>query len=116
MPTRPVKHAVVTGCNRGLGLAVAKRLAQEGFRIAAVCRRPEDAQKTVAVLGRLHIPVQLDFAAGDAAVRSAAAEISTWLGSSKLLILVNNSGNSYGSWDEAAWHESRAVNYKGAYP
>ncbi len=34
------KHAVVTGGSRGIGLAVAQRLVQEGARVSIVSRSP----------------------------------------------------------------------------
>lgn len=108
------KHAVVTGSNRGLGKAIAQRLVQEGFQVALVCRRLVDAQRAAASLGSsCCVPVQLDVSAGEDEICRAATEISTWLGASKLTVLVNNAGNSYGGWDEEAWRDSRLVNYKG---
>eukprot|EP00931_Biecheleriopsis_adriatica_P105331 TRINITY_DN79887_c0_g1_i1.p1 TRINITY_DN79887_c0_g1~~TRINITY_DN79887_c0_g1_i1.p1 ORF type:complete len:305 (+),score=50.20 TRINITY_DN79887_c0_g1_i1:57-971(+) len=113
MSCRP-RHAAVTGANRGLGLATAERLVREGFQVAVVCRRFEDAQATVNRLGpTCCLPIQLDMAEGTAAVRKAASQVAAWVGPSKLMILVNNAGNSYGNWDEDAWSDSRSVNYKG---
>jgi len=109
------RYAVVTGANRGLGLAVARRLVHEGFLVAAVCRQLDDAQKTVKLLGKTRsVPVQLDFAEdGEVSLQAAASHIKAWLGPAKLMILVNNAGNSHASWDEAAWLDSRVVNYDG---
>lgn len=59
------------------------------------------------------MPIQLDFAAGEVAIGQAASEIALWLGTSKLMVVVNNAGNSYGGWDDEAWQDSRSVNYKG---
>jgi 3-oxoacyl-[acyl-carrier protein] reductase len=36
-------NVLVTGASRGLGLAIAERLAAEGYRVIAVARRPSDA-------------------------------------------------------------------------
>src|SRR5271166_4977224 len=36
-------NVVVTGASRGLGLAIADRLASEGFRVFAVARRDSEA-------------------------------------------------------------------------
>lgn len=46
-------------------------------------------------------------------MNAAASEIKAWLGASKLDLLVNNAGNSYGWWNAESWSESRAVNYSG---
>lgn len=113
MPGRS-KKAVVTGCSRGIGRAIAERLVQEGFQVAAVCRRFEDAQAMVQALGpEWSSPIQLDMAQGGPAVRRAASQIQAWLGEGRLDLLVNNAGNSYGGWDDEAWIDSRAVNYQG---
>lgn len=36
------KNVIVTGARRGLGLAVVRRLAQDGYRVLAVARSPSD--------------------------------------------------------------------------
>lgn len=106
--------AVVTGCNRGLGFGIAKRLVQEGFHVAAVCRRLADAQKTVDALGACCcMPFELDFNEGEAAVQAVASAIAAWAGKAKIKVLVNNAGNSHGAWDTSAWADSSSVNYKG---
>ncbi|MBS2964387.1 SDR family oxidoreductase [Actinocrinis puniceicyclus] len=43
--------AVVTGASRGIGLAVARRLALEGARVAITARRPEPLEQAAASLG-----------------------------------------------------------------
>eukprot|EP00930_Biecheleria_cincta_P088452 TRINITY_DN77697_c0_g1_i1.p1 TRINITY_DN77697_c0_g1~~TRINITY_DN77697_c0_g1_i1.p1 ORF type:complete len:331 (-),score=31.83 TRINITY_DN77697_c0_g1_i1:19-1011(-) len=106
-------HAVVTGCSRGLGFAIAKRLVDEGFQVAVVCRRFADATNTAKKLGAHCVPVELDLALGAEAVRKAKLHIGGWLGSSKIIVLVNNAGNSHGIWSEQTWEDSRSVNYKG---
>mmetsp|Transcript_41693 Transcript_41693/g.134821 ORF Transcript_41693/g.134821 Transcript_41693/m.134821 type:complete len:299 (+) Transcript_41693:58-954(+) len=108
------RHALVTGCSRGLGLEIARRLVSEGFRVAVVCRRLDDAKRTARALGPTCCePIQLDLTDGEAAVRAAASEVVAWLGASRLMLLVNNAGNSHGAWDEESWAASRSVNYKG---
>jgi NAD(P)-dependent dehydrogenase (short-subunit alcohol dehydrogenase family) len=37
------KHAVVTGASRGIGLAIATRLAQAGARVGIISRSPVTA-------------------------------------------------------------------------
>lgn len=123
---RPKPLAVVTGCNRGLGLEVARRLVHdEGFRVAAVCRRMQDAERTVQdVLGGAKsgcVPIELDLSQGSRslALSRAAGQIAQWAGASKLSLLVNNAAVVAGGWefegpqDEEAWSLSKTVNFEG---
>lgn len=41
------KIAIVTGANRGLGLATSEALAQRGFKVVMAMRNPEKAQKQI---------------------------------------------------------------------
>lgn len=41
------KIAIVTGANRGLGLATSEALAQRGFKVIMAMRNPDNAQNTV---------------------------------------------------------------------
>jgi len=107
------RAAVVTGCNRGLGLQIATQLAAGGYRVAAVCRKLKAAQSTAQLLGPDSCGIQLDLADGEPAVQAAAIAVAGWLGTSKLVLLINNAGNSYGDWDEESWAESRSVNFEG---
>lgn len=38
-----MRHVIVTGASRGLGLAISRRLIQDGFHVAAVARKESDA-------------------------------------------------------------------------
>jgi 3-oxoacyl-[acyl-carrier protein] reductase len=84
--------AFVTGASRGIGAAIAKRLARDGFHVIAVARTPE---KLEAVCGEIKSeggsaePLALDIA--DAKALSAAIEkIAETHG--RLDVLVNNAG------------------------
>ena len=41
-------NVVVTGASRGIGLAIADRLARDGFRVLAVARRDSEALAAAA--------------------------------------------------------------------
>ena len=48
MPSKEAaKLVLVTGATRGLGLAIAERLASEGYRVVATGRKPSDALDTL---------------------------------------------------------------------
>ena len=93
MSTLKGKVALVTGGSRGIGAAIAKRLAAEGADVAITyVSSPDKARAVVAEiekLGRRGLAIQADSADADAvtaAVDKTAAELG------RLDILVNNAG------------------------
>ncbi|PRF72848.1 oxidoreductase [Burkholderia multivorans] len=87
------KRALVTGGSRGIGAAIAKRLAADGADVAITYEKSaERAQAVVAeieTLGRRAVAIQAD-SADPAAVRAAIDRAADTLGG--LDILVNNAG------------------------
>jgi len=43
-----MKTAVITGANRGIGLAMATQLSQQGWEIIGVCRSDSDELEAIA--------------------------------------------------------------------
>ena len=85
--------AVVTGAGRGIGHAIALRLAKEGARVASVSRTEANAEKTASEINGLRADAAKAYAvdvADQAAVQKAAAEIFEQFG--RVDILVNNAG------------------------
>jgi 3-oxoacyl-[acyl-carrier protein] reductase len=81
----------VTGSARGIGAAIARRLAAEGARVAVTyLATPEGAEAVIATMqGTGHLPVALDVSS-EASVEAA---FNTVLGAfGKLDFLVNNAG------------------------
>ncbi|MGW4483811.1 SDR family NAD(P)-dependent oxidoreductase [Amycolatopsis sp. NPDC004368] len=87
------KVALVTGGSRGIGAAIAKRLAEDGADVAITYERAVDRAETVVKevesLGRRGLALQADAADVDA-VKSAVDRTADELGG--LDILVNNAG------------------------
>jgi 3-oxoacyl-[acyl-carrier protein] reductase len=87
------KAALVTGGSRGIGAAIAKRLASEGADVALTyVSAPDKAAKVAAdieSLGRQSIAIQAD-SAHPAAVTAAVEQTAASFG--RLDILVNNAG------------------------
>ncbi|MEY2509849.1 MAG: 3-oxoacyl-[acyl-carrier protein] reductase [Verrucomicrobiota bacterium] len=85
--------AVVTGSGRGIGHAIAVRLAKEGARVASVSRTEANAQKTAAEINAARADAAKAYAvdvADQAAVQKAAGQIFADFG--RVDILVNNAG------------------------
>ena len=85
------KTALITGASRGIGLAIARRLIEEGARVCVTARKPEALAEAVEALGgpahAIGVPGKADDAAhqADAVARTVEA-----FGS--LDVLVNNAG------------------------
>jgi 3-oxoacyl-[acyl-carrier protein] reductase len=85
--------AVVTGAGRGIGHAIAVRLASEGARVASVSRTESNAQKTADEINATRGDAAKAYAvdvADQGAVQKAAAQILEDFG--RVDILVNNAG------------------------
>ena len=113
------KVALVTGGSRGIGRAIALRLAEEGADLA-ICARNAAAAGEVAVaieaLGRRCLVRQADVADAEQAAELVAATIAELGG---LDVLVNNAGvtrdNLLMRMKEEDWDEVLAINLKGAF-
>jgi len=85
--------AIVTGAGRGIGHAIAIRLAREGARVACVSRSEENARRTADELNGARADAAKAYAvdvADHAAVQKVGAQILDDFG--KIDILVNNAG------------------------
>ena len=85
--------AIVTGAGRGIGHAIAMRLASEGARVACVSRGEENARRTADELNAARADSAKAYAvdvADHAAVQKVGAQILEDFG--KIDILVNNAG------------------------
>src|SRR3954470_20963890 len=89
------KIALVTGGSRGIGAAIAKRLAVDGANVAITYTKGADAAaavvKEIERAGRKAIAIQADAADADA-VEAAVEKTVTTFG--QLDILVNNAGTA----------------------
>jgi 3-oxoacyl-[acyl-carrier protein] reductase len=111
--------AVVTGAGRGIGRAIAVRLAQGGADVACVSRTAENSEKVAAeirALGRKAWGYAVDVSDGKA-VNAAAEKILADAG--HVDILVNNAGitrdNLLMRMSEEDWDAVMDTNLKGAF-
>ena len=88
------KTAIVTGANRGIGKAIAQRLAGEGCRVVLCARDGKLLQDTVREIendGGMAAPLALDLRTPEAGTRVAEFARSTY---GQIDIVVNNAGTS----------------------
>ena len=114
------KVALVTGGSRGIGAAIAKRLAREGAKVAITwSTNPDKATEVVESIkaaGGHAIAIQAD-SANPADIRRAVASVVEQEGG--LDILINNAGVAtmvpVEEFQEADFDRLMAVNVKGVY-
>ena len=110
------KVAVVTGGNSGIGLAAAKRLQEEGARVAIAGRSKKTLDEAAKTIGNGVLAVQADV--GKLAdIDKLYAEVSKKLG--KIDILFVNAGVAkfapLAETSESVYDEQFDINIKGAY-
>ncbi|MEO9138388.1 MAG: SDR family oxidoreductase [Jatrophihabitans sp.] len=105
--------ALVTGASRGIGLAVAARLVDEGAKVVVTARKPEGLAEAIAVLGAEN--ARAVAGRGDDAEHQRDAIATAVREFGRLDVLVNNTGinPSYGpilQTDEGAARKIMEVN------
>jgi NAD(P)-dependent dehydrogenase (short-subunit alcohol dehydrogenase family) len=83
-----MSHVLITGANRGIGLALTKLYAQRGDTVLACCRQPDRAQELHDLATTYQVRVLGLRVDDDASVTSLARSVSE----TALDILVNNAG------------------------
>ena len=114
------RNALVTGASRGIGAAIARRLAADGFRVWINYRANAPAAEKVQdeIRGAGGDALLLPFDVGDAA--QVEAELVPALErEGPLAVLVNNAGIARDALlprlSDAAWDEVLATNLTGAF-
>jgi len=111
MAERGVKTALVTGAARGIGLAIARRLAADGARVAVLDLELEAAQAAAKKVGAGAIAIAADVTRTADVDRAVKHVVDAW---GRLDILVNNAGitgRSFPIWElsDEDWHRVIAV-------
>jgi NAD(P)-dependent dehydrogenase (short-subunit alcohol dehydrogenase family) len=118
MPPAPLegRHALVTGAGRGIGEAIAARLAAEGARVTLLSRTPEQIHAVAASLGDAAQALAADVTDGEE-TRRAFERAAVSFG--PVDILINNAGQARSGLlhkaPEELWHTMLAVNLTGTY-
>jgi NAD(P)-dependent dehydrogenase (short-subunit alcohol dehydrogenase family) len=115
------QNALVTGAARGIGEAVARRLAQEGARVILADRDPEALGATLALLWKTYDHTAV---AGEVLDVTDAGRVNETIrrleqDRGPLHVLVNNAGIVRDGWidglTDADWNAVLAVNLTGAF-
>jgi 2-hydroxycyclohexanecarboxyl-CoA dehydrogenase len=110
--------ALVTGGARGIGEAIARALAEDGFAVAVADLRERDAEATATAIrdaGGKAMGIEFDVTSADS-VTAGLATAGDALG--PIDVIVNNAGwddlKPFVQTDEAFWDRVLDVNFKGA--
>lgn len=120
MTDTPRKVAVVTGGTRGIGLAVARRLANDGYDLVVTYRGDEAAAKQ-AETELSAVTERVAVLAADSAVTDDAGRVieQAVKGFGRLDVLVNNAGITRDGlimrMSETDWDDVLTTNLKGAF-
>jgi len=111
------KTAVITGASRGIGAAVAKKLAQCGANVALLARSEENIETLANDIGAQALPVVCDVSDYDA-VQRAFAQCAAHFGG--VDICVNNAGiidpiSRIENSNPLHWGQVVDTNFKGVY-
>lgn len=110
------RAAIVTGASSGIGLGIARALAEDGYGVALAARRAGLLEEVAAELGDAAIPVPTDVTDArsvEGLVRNAVERFG------RLDVAVASAG--IGHWapleqlHESEWDETMDVNLKGTY-
>lgn len=121
MPTdMPSRVAIVTGAARGIGRAIAQRLASDGLRVVlndqSLDDTADDTIRAISRAGGQAFAVRADISQPEEVDRLVQTAISAY---GRLDVLVNNAGiNRDGllmRMSEADWDDVLRVNLKGAF-
>jgi NAD(P)-dependent dehydrogenase (short-subunit alcohol dehydrogenase family) len=110
------RNAVVTGAGSGIGLAIARRLASDGAKVALLDRDRGAVEKAAGEIGEGAMACVADVSER-AQVDAAVARVHAMLG--PVHVLVNNAGieafDPFSEIREETWERIFAVNVRGAF-
>ena len=103
----PDRAAIVTGASRGIGLAIAEALGEEGYALTISARKPDTLEQAADEMREKGFEVESVAAnmADEEAIRSVVQRHRERFG--RLDVLVNNAGVGIGA--AAAEHQTKYV-------
>lgn len=111
------KIALVTGSSRGIGRAIAERLASEGAKIVLTARSADDLKRAEADIHQKNAGVEVMSCAGDLtkpeAVRHALGEVAQRWGAPEIVVANVGAGRGTPGWklDEAEFTKLWETNF-----
>ncbi|AWW41338.1 oxidoreductase [Streptomyces cadmiisoli] len=97
----------ITGASRGFGLEIARQALEQGDRVVATARKPEQVEEALTGYGDRLLALALDVTDEAAAVSAVAAAVDAFGG---IDVLVNNAGRGVlGAVEETSADAVRAV-------
>jgi 3-oxoacyl-[acyl-carrier protein] reductase len=107
--------AIVTGASRGIGAAIAHRLASDGHSVAVVARSAEPLAAIAAALPMPSLPLACDLREPGAAQQVVEAVRKRY---GRIDVLVNNAGatprGDFLAFDDVQWQDGFALKFFGA--
>ena len=108
------KTAIITGANKGIGLAVAKNLISKNYEVILACRDNSKGKMAQEFLGSSAKFLELDLSR-PSSISQFVNQINS--GYSEIDVLYNNAGLIYRDFEltEEGYESMLSVNYFGAY-
>jgi len=95
----------ITGASKGLGLILAKKLLEKGYRVVAATRNPESLMEEIGLASEVFLPLAVDIT-DDQDVKNALEKSVAHFG--RVDVIVNNAGyGQIGTLEELTDEESR---------
>lgn len=105
---------LITGANRGLGLEFVRQYAEDGWRVEACCRTPEQADELSALASSW--PHQITLHALDVTDQTSLSALAQELAGEAIDVLINNAGikgadaQGLDQLDFESWEQVHKVN------
>ncbi|MCG9731017.1 SDR family oxidoreductase [Shewanella sp. Isolate13] len=108
-----MKHVVITGANRGIGLTFVEHYLADGWRVSACCRDPINAPELTQMMSRFNRlqVIELDVTSAD-----SIATLNQTFGTDPIDLLIHNAGYygpkgvQFGDTDVKQWRTVLEVN------